>query len=103
MAQSLKHRKNLTKFRRNKNYQKIKKILKKMEKDESQTDIINRILSRLPPRETEKNITALKKLVKDEEDINPVSFEFIELEDSFKKKFLATPYTLHDERDDCYR
>lgn len=74
-----------------------------MEKAESATEIINRILGMLPPRDLDTNMKAVEHLVEDKDDINPISFDFEEIQDSFKKTFLATPYTAHEENQDIYR
>ena len=73
-----------------------------MEKEQNPIEVINRILGSLPPSQQEDNIKAMVNLVGDD-DVQPMKFEFPEIEDSFKKTFLGCDYTMHPERDDCFR
>lgn len=73
-----------------------------IDKMEGKTDVIERILASLPPRSREKNIKAVTKAFKGAE-IDPFSYNFKRIKDSFNNEFIVMQYTEHPKREGCYR
>ena len=74
-----------------------------MEKDESREDILMRLLASLPPAQLDLNQKAIENISEEDDELDPLDFDFKELEDAKGNTFFACDYALHPEEDDVYR
>jgi hypothetical protein len=70
--------------------------------EEPKSTIIKRLMARLPHNKEAENLAAIRAIA-EEDDINHISFEFKEIQDTRKNTFIPTPYNEHETRESCWR
>lgn len=74
-----------------------------MENQDTQANIIKRILGRLPLDKQKENVAALKAVLGNSQEVNHRSFDFNVISSHGKDNFIATPYTCGETNENIHR